>query len=226
MGIYKNLKAVSALVACLTIVGCGGNGCGGSDTLSIMDSNAIVTIEPCIVSPGSTLWVYGSFPNPGATTFSFPGATASVTPTAISNSRAVLTVPAGVVSGGLAANSSGNNPGFYNYTVGTLVTVNEVEPNDAVDGSNATTAGNNRTVTGTLSSPADADHFTFGCVASKKFRVTLTGTAALTEIFIEGLPLTLAGGVGTFTVGNTATTILIGLTGATGNYTLTLTPVD
>ncbi|MCG9895739.1 MAG: hypothetical protein MH204_09715 [Fimbriimonadaceae bacterium] len=169
--------------------------------------------------PGQPLRVYGTL---DSGTDVFFGATVASLIRRNATASIDVTVPAGATSGDLTAASAllGTSSPFP-YTVGTLTTVAEVEPNDDVDGVNATAAGNNRVLSGTLSSATDADHFTLGCLEGKIMRLTVTGTAPITSVFINGVERTLtAGSADIFPTNNT----LIGLTGAAGTYNITITP--
>jgi hypothetical protein len=222
MNLATKIKTALAFLCMTAVFGCGGGSCPGDSDSSANNFELITMtgIEPCVVAPGSTVRVYGSFVPPVETFRFAPSNPATVT--SQTASHADLVVPAGVVSGSLTASRSmPNGFGSTSYTVGTLVSVAEVEPNEAIDGSNATPVGNNRTATGNLANPGDADHFRFGCVQNKQLRVTLN-PPLVGNVFVNGTSVMLTAGSGTFTA--TTSEIVVGLVGGTGDYTLTITP--
>lgn len=211
------VKASSALICLVSVIGCAGS---GSDDDGLASTINISAIEPCIVTPGSNLRVYGDFSAPINTFFFQTGGNASI----ISQEAnlANVRVPAGTTSGTLTASrTSPSGLGTYAYTVGSLVSIPEVEPNEAVDGSNATLAGNNRRVTGVLADAADADHFRFSCMENKSMRVTVT-PAIVTEVIVNGNTILLVGGTGTFT--STTDSMVLGLVNGVGSYSVAITP--
>lgn len=222
MNLATKIKTALAFLALTAVFGCGGGHCPG-DSSAASDESIFMTLtdlEPCVLTPGQPGRVYSSYAQPPQS-YTFPvGAEAN--DVVQHTNYADMTVPASAVSGLIfASRTSPIGSASLPYQIGVLVSVPEIEPNDEIDGSNSTPVGNNRTATGTLADPSDADHFTFGCLMSKRVRVTLTPPLVDT-VFVNGTAIPLTAGSGVFT--STTAEIVVGLVGATGDYTLTITP--
>lgn len=197
MNLATKIKTAFAFLCMTAVFGCAGGDCTGdsSSPSELHISFSLTSIEPCVISPGQVVRVYGTYTLPPQIyTFS-----PSITTTGVTqqSNYADMTVPAGAVTGSLiATRTAPNGISSVPYTIGTLVSVPEIEPNEAIDGSNATPVGNNRTATGNLANAGDADHFRFGCVLNKPLRVTLN-PPLVGNVFVNGTAVTLTAGSGT-----------------------------
>ncbi len=141
------------------------------------------------------------------------------------NDRMVVIVPPGTGHGFIFASSRfGQSTLGGDFTYGAQTVVAEVEPNDSVDGANATLVGANTEASGSLSSPQDKDHFKFDCLCANRYmRLTIT-PRVVPVIYINGTAHAVgANGVVDFIAPPSFldnSQALIGVTGATGNYTL------
>jgi len=207
---------------CLVIVGCFG-GCDEDEPNYFSQPPPDVNIDgywPCIVAPGGDLTIFGR-DFMGADRAFVGGNEATIV--SKTNIRMVLRTAAATSNGQinlfqgpkLIAKRFNDPP-----TIGTEVIVPEVEPNDDINGSNATPMGKNREARGVLSSPTDADHFLRDCFhPGSRYRITIT-PPGLPVIYVDGVPVTLTAGQGTFTP--TRDKALFGLTAGIGAYKITV----
>lgn len=220
----KKLDLFASLV-CLSFVvvlGCGGLG-GSFDGGGSGDgpSNLSMTgFEPCNPVPGKLVRVYGDFVVGTPVTIQVNGK--RVDSAVAGNGYADFTFPIGEPVDSEIDAFQGTKAGTKKLTLGFPDVVTEREPNDDTAGGNATPAGDNRTASGTLSNPLDKDHFTFDCVQNKTMRVKVDPPIVDT-VYVNGTAVFLdAMGEGVFKASTDR--ILVGLTGATGTYTITLSP--
>jgi hypothetical protein len=208
----------------LVLAGIVCSSCGGDGLpLGISQQPQITSVEPCVALPGEQVTITGSYliglgtPNTTVTIGGVPGA--------FVNSATTFTIVATVPAGAGATIDVTTDIGtgsFANFTSGARSVVPEVEPNDAVDGSNATQCNGNRQASGILSTVTDKDHFMFGCSNNKKFKVKVTPIGIIPSVFINGagMPLDSNGETAVFSSSNT--NVLVGLTGGAGAYFVTL----
>lgn len=104
--------------------------------------------------------------------------------------------------------------------MGTNDPVPEIEPNEDINGADATPMNKRSAGAGTLSSPADRDHFIRDCfIVGARYSVTVSPRIVGT-VFVNGVGIPLdAAGRGEFVA---TANVLFGLTGGTGAYTMTL----
>ena len=203
-------------LAIATCLACFGGSCDDSTTLTVQPPT-IASVLPCAALPGEEVRISGS------------------------NLSGFMTIggrPATVVSGGAnnmivrvatdAAGSSGlymtgqNGSASYPFTVLTGVAKAEVEPNDDVNGADATDTNGERKGSGNLSTAADRDHFRIDCMdpaASYKIKVV---PATFGPVYVNGVAVTLdANGEGALSSGTMVR--FIGFTGHQGAYSFEVT---
>lgn len=172
---------------------------------------------------GDTVTIIGQNLNTGGT----PSITIGGQPCAVvsyDNSSVVITVPAGAATGEMRFINADKNLIVGKFYVGTTASVPEVEPNDAINGADATLEAGNRSCTGNLSSVGDKDHFRFEeLVLGKRYRLKVN-PRIVGSVYVHGAAVSLDSS-GEAEVIATSTTLLVGLTGGTGDYTLTATYV-
>lgn len=137
--------------------------------------------------------------------------------------RIVVRVPAGSGTGYIHVRNQFGMTQSKRFEYGAQEDVAEIEPNDAIDGSDATVAGLNTKAHGSLSNPLDKDHFHFdGLCADWNMVLTIT-PRVVSVVYINGQPYDVAAD-GTVKFKPPLDTLfgdgkaLIGITGATGAY--------
>lgn len=212
----SKVKAAAAMCLCLAVIGCGGSSCDSDEVVPIIEA-----IEPCVVAPGQPLSIYGiRLADSSAPDVSFSG---GGTATLVSSSadKVVANVPTTTTSGSLELKTRAG-AAYFNYEVGTLVEIEELEPNDAADFSNATLVGVNRKIIGAISAAGDKDFFRLGCLAKKKIRMTISGPAVINEVTINGAAFPITEGKVEF---NAIGDVVFSVAGTVGNYEINITGV-
>ncbi|MBS1709638.1 MAG: hypothetical protein JSS65_13075 [Armatimonadetes bacterium] len=197
-------------------------GCGGG---APADQPIVASISPSVAAAGEEIILYGAgFDHGEVPTVSFDGLD-FVHVVSYTNNRIHVVIPAGSVSGSLyvAAGIGQSDP--FPFTVGTRVTVPEVEPNDAADGSDATAATTNRVVTGKLKDTSDVDTFTFTGLAGTHYRLKLSPNLPNGVLKVNGSVVFLDSNAEADLSANSAKETLT-LSNSTGDYTITLTAID
>lgn len=180
-------------------------------------------IDPPKAAAGQNISIFGSNLNAGGTpTVTINGAVCTIV--SVTEDEVVVTVPAGASSGDVLFANAHDNGVAGQFVLGTPTAVAEIEPNDDINGANATLDGNNRIGTGNLANVGDKDHFRFQTMATgQDYKITVT-PAVVGVIYVNGTAVTLDG-TGSAVVRATNTDIVVGLTGGTGDYSLTVTRV-
>jgi len=130
-------------------------------------------------------------------------------------------MPAGVSGQVQVTDAKGSDTSADTCYAGTPAAVAEVEPNDNINGTDATMELANHIMTGTLSTVADKDHFQVDCLPSGAYTVNVSPRVVGT-IYVNGAAVALDGS-GSATIQGNGVSKLIGLTGGTGSYTITVT---
>lgn len=210
------MKAIGLLVSGAIIVGCFG---GGSDFFGNPEPQ-IYGFFPCSALPGDEVTIAGAnFNAPGAAPAVFFDGTPVNTIVSRSATRITVIVPTGGGDGPIrVSNSAGHDDSALAFTYGGG-TVVEVEPNDNIDGTNATPVPKSGKAAGSLSSVADKDHFLIECMDVDGTYIVKV-SPVISPIYINGAPYN-PNASGEVSINPSATSILVGLTGATGPYTLT-----
>jgi len=220
----KSIPGVLAFVALGTCMACLGGNCEGDDnSSSSLPPPVPVTIRgfwPCIGPAGTQVTVFRT-PNT-LSSIMFAGVLAqSSNPTETS---VVATVPTHAVTGSVSVvDGALRNQGVSSepFTVGIDDLVPEIEPNEDINGADATPMGPRTRGTGTLNGPGDRDHFRRGCfMTGARYWVTVTPRVTDT-VFVNGTGVALdANGRGEFVAA--ANSLLFGMTGGNGDYTMTI----
>lgn len=213
----KVLISLLASLGCATgaLVGCAGAG----DLVVIGDAPELLLVFPCSGNPGDRIELLGNFflnAGEGDTTVEVGGV--PVTVENLTDTKLSFVAPAGSGAKTVVVKRNGKSSTARSLKLRTNLPVIEVEPNDSINGTNATRMDGEVLAVGTLSNAADKDHFYFDCLNSNK-TVKLKLTPRLVGIiYINGLAVALdANGECLLGVSQG----LVGLTGATGDYTLT-----
>lgn len=212
----RKVPVVLFLASLIVVAACAGF---GQEETSFVPPPGISTVEPCVAAVGETVHIKGFFPGSLSPIIRF-GATAA-TIVSSDSSHITVTVPVGAGAGVTAVSPTGSS-GVVAFSVGTRVTVPEVEPNDSVAGADATSATTNRSGSGVLSDVSDKDHFVFDCLRSKSFRVVVSPAGTVGTVFVDGVGHPLDAGGKTASIAFATDTALVGLTGGTGAYTVSL----
>ena len=223
-------QVISTIGVCTAFACFGGNGtsCSADDDLLLTDPE-LDSLWPCKAAPGEDVVITGSdfFAAQGTGYVRINGTVATVK--SWSDTRIVVTVHAGATSGPVTVTNSDGEVSFQSpdLEIGVRTPVPEVEPNDSINGGDATPVGRNEAGTGTLSNVADKDHFRFDCIHKAFYKVKVTPPVVST-VYVDGVGISLdANGEGNFNGSAvTAESVLIGLTGGTGAYSVTVKPLS
>lgn len=199
--------------------------CRGDTTTVANSFSSTAEVEPCTTQGYGELDIFlGSEFNGKTITVVFPGAP-GVNAT-VANGKVTVAIPAEATSPRFTITIQASN---ILHTITAPATLHnfgpvppptdEIEANDAIDGSDATPLGACRTGTGTLLGAADRDHWSFQVNRAGNFEVTVVPDSRVNSIFVNGAPVPLVAGKATIAVQSGAKTI-IGLTGGNGGYTL------
>lgn len=218
-----HVRFVAGLVSLAVILACGGN----SEDLFGNPLPTVFRIYPCQGVVGDEITIEGTGMN-GPNEKVFVGTT-QATVVSHTATRIVIKAPGGTDGRINVSNTYGNSYSPHVFEHGPN-SVAEIENNDNIDGSNATLVPCAQ-ATGNLDNVTDRDHFIFECIMSPT-RVTapfyyrlIVDPPVVRTVYIDGNAVTLnASGNAEYlrskpTSGNR---LLVGLTGGTGAYTLTI----
>lgn len=212
-------KIAYIAASCLIVGGCFG---GCEEDEPSRPPPPTVTVEgswPCVAQPGQRVTFYGT--NLSAVQ-SVRGALGMNYRVVMSTGTSLtVEIPAGAQSGTVTfSDFFFRTVAFADMTVGAETVVPEAEPNDDINGADATPMGLNREASGTLATVSDRDHFRRDCFHAGSSYTVRVSPSVVGTVFIQGVAVNLDGsGTGTFTA--TGASQVIGLTGGTGNYTIT-----
>lgn len=203
------------LLVCLgMILACGGAGAGGTDQAYI------TSVYPCKAAPGDTVTMKGSFGSGGSPVVSIGGT--SVVLDSWGRTTIVFKMPAGASGKVTVTDANGSATSSDTCSAGAPAAVNEVEPNDDINGTDATPDLSNHIMTGVLSSESDRDHFYVTCLPGPFTYTVNLSPRVVGIIYVNGTGVALDGS-GNATINGVGDAKLFGLTGGTGAYTLTVT---
>jgi len=195
--------------------------CSGNET----SQGGFYVADRCRVDVGDELLLTTLSTYPNGASVTIDGKPATVLGQI--SGRIRVSVPPGVSAGTgkrVVVRNGAVEVGAGTVTIGATNPTTETEPNDNVDGLDATFVRDmNWEATGALSSFADKDHFEFDCIAhSIEYEIFVSPPGA-GQVFVNGQAVTLDGtGKGTFRNASANDKCLVGITGGTGNYTITL----
>lgn len=198
---------------------------GGSGDDGVIATNPVVgMIRPCKAAVGEDVVIYGNnfFATQGTGYARINGQQCPVK--SWSNTMIKITVPPGATSGPVSvANSDALGDVGDSIEIGPRTPVAEIEPNDATNGSNATDTKMDQAGAGTLSSATDKDHYRIRCILQGElYTLTLT-PPVVGVVYLNGTALNLdANGKATINGNTYVGSVVVGLTGGTGAYTLTV----
>lgn len=209
-------KAACLTVAMLVVLACSGN---------YTSQNGFFLADRCRVDVGDELLIRTQSVYPDGASVSIDGHPATIVGQDSSSLR--VTVPAGVAAGAgkrVTVHNGAVEVATGSVTIGATTPATETEPNDNVDGIDATFVRDmNWEATGNLSSFADKDHFEFDCVSSSFQYEIFVNPPGAGQVFVNGQAVALDGtGKGVFRNASANGKCLVGITGGTGNYTITL----
>lgn len=184
-------------------------------------STPLIGMWPCVALAGTEVTVY-STNAPEISRIRHGGQDATIT--ARTAKSVTFRVPAGAASNQIFAyDVYGRVSGQTTdpHTVGPDDPVNEIEPNEDINGGDATPIGARTRGLGNLANPADRDHFLRACfMVGGRYSVTVSPRVVGT-VFVNGTGVPLdANGRGEFNA--THMSMLFGMTGGTGPYTMTI----
>lgn len=220
----RGIRVFALLVAVVVIGACFGG--GGNDGAN---SPTLYCTYPPKGLAGDQVTLDGVFPDdptfPIQVGFSSSEQTFGTQAQIVSKTteRIVVRVPAGSGASYIHVRNQFGMTQSRRFTYGAQTDVAEIEPNDAIDGSDATVAGLNIKAHGILSNPLDKDHFHFdGLCADWNMVLTIT-PRVVSVVYINGQPYNVAAD-GTVKFKPPLDTLdgdgkaVIGITGATGAY--------
>ena len=198
-------------------MGCFG---GGNDFFGNPEPQ-VLGFFPCSAQSGDEVTIAGvNLSAPGAAPAVYFNGTPVNTIVSRSDTRITVIVPTGGGDGPIRVSSTSGvdeSAQAFEYGGGPVV---EVEPNDDINGANATPVPKSGKGAGNLSSVADKDHFQIGCMDVADAYIVKV-SPVISPIYINGAPYN-PNAAGEVTIDPSTAGILIGLTGATGPYTLTV----
>ena len=221
------LRPAAVALAAAVIIACSGF---GDDGLDLGGAPVLTAFEPCIGMPGQFITIYGgNFEDAKhTTTVEFNGVRATTFTFFADRSGLSVKIPVGATTGPVTiTNANGSTVSPEEFTVGFKQPVNEVEPtNNTTPG--ATPMGPMSQGKGLLSVPSDKDHFKREClIRGHKYKVKLTPRLVGTVYYGLSDPLIPLGldANGEAQILASADYVIVGLTGASGSYTLDIDPV-
>lgn len=217
------IRNLAAAVAVGTILACSPFDCDNNNTTSTIPPPVSVFVRgfwPCIGPAGTPVTIFRT-PNAGSA-YSFGSAFASANSSTTTSVE--VTVPTQATTSNVSVHDNfnrviGTSP--EPFTVGTDDPVPEIEPNEDINGADATPMGPRTQGTGQLSGTADRDHFRRGCfMTGARYSVTVTPRVTDT-VFVNGVGVALDGaGRGEFVAA--ANTLVFGMTNGDGAYSMTI----
>ncbi len=217
-------QVIISLGICSTLA-CFGGSCSDDGPVVVTDPS-VSEVIPCKAAVGEDVVILGSkfFAAQGRGYVRINGMLAPVK--SWEDRRIVATVPAGATTGPITVvNDDGGSsgPSSESLEVGARFTVPEIEPNDSVNGGDATPVGRNMEAAGTLANVGDKDHFRFDCIHDRFYKIKVS-PPLVSVVYVNGSAVPLTLGEGTINGTPLADTIVVGLTGGTGNYTVSIEP--
>lgn len=221
------VRPAAALFATSVILACSGF---TDDGLDLGGGPVLTAFEPCIGMPGQFITIYGlNFEDAKhTTTVEFNGVRATTFTFFADRSGLSVKIPVGATTGPVTiTNANGSTVSSEEFTVGFKQPVNEVEPtNNTTPG--ATPMGPMSQGKGILAVPSDKDHFKREClIPGHRYKIKLTPRLVGTVYYGIGDPLTPLGLdlSGEAQIVASRNYVIVGLTGASGGYTLDINPV-
>lgn len=203
--------ALASSLACL------GGSCDDSDTLLNHPIPDITEVLPCAALPGEEVRIVGSNLSQNVLIGGKP-----VTVVSYGASAMVVRVANDASGSGGVLMSAVGGVDTYPFTILTGVAKAEIEPNDDVNGADATDTNGERKGSGSLATTNDRDHFRIDCMdpaASYKIKVT---PATFGPVYVNGSAVALdANGEGVLSSGTQVR--VIGFTGHQGAYSFEVT---
>jgi len=141
------------------------------------------------------------------------------------SNRIVCTVPAGATSGSLVVRNDGLDAvTFPDFVVGTRTPVTEVEPNDDINGANATSVEGNEEGTGVLGGVFDKDHFHFHCIFNLAEYTIKVTPRVVDTVYVNGIgfPLDVNGECALTEPRAVNRRLLVGITDGSGAYSISV----
>lgn len=187
----------------------------------------LASVAPCAGAVGQQIRIKGTdFFGTAPTKILVNGVEAEIV--SLSGEEAVFIIPMGATSGRVTiSHDVGSAESYDDLLIRKGDPVPEIEPNDNIDGSNATQMNGELIATGNLSTAglfADKDHFKFQCLDETK-RIKITVYPRLVSvIYLNGLSAPLDSN-GEYTLPAGQKDLLIGLTGAVGTYSIILAEI-
>lgn len=218
------VRNVCGLLGLITCLACAGGSCAGDDEYKppTFPAPTISAVYPCAALPGDTIRIVGT--NLAGASIYAGGAFTTV----ISNNGSEVIAKVGATASPdtsllVAVSVSGGESGQSTLKILTGTIVAEHEPNDNINGTDATDTGGERSFGGTLATTIDRDHFRIGCLdPATTYKIKITPIVA-SPIYVDGRAVVLDSN-GEATISSGAMEHVIGLTGGVGTYTGTLTP--
>lgn len=214
-------------VTLLGILGCGGGQLASADA----QAPTVLSVDPPMGMPGTNITIFGGhFLDWNPPIVKIGGIECQVL--SCLDTQMVVGLPNNIAPGPIVVdNGVGKSEGTTDFFVGIPTNVTEIEPNDNVHGFDATLEGANRSVSGTLSSLTDVDHFRIqGMTRAHYYRVHVT-PSNIPTILVNNYPQALDsnGNVlvrcSTVNSADLTTWLILGITGFTGNYSMIVTKV-
>ncbi len=219
------VRPIVLTLAFLSITACLGGSAGHCNDAQITTNPDITSIDPCKAGPGEDITINGNnfFGTQGAGYVRIGGVQATVK--SWSNRTIVATVPAGTAGGVVTVTNEDRvvSNADDSIVIGARTAVPESEPNDSINGGDATDTGMDQTGSGTLANVGDKDHFLMNCILPRPYTVTVS-PRVVGVVYVDGVAVNLdANGVGVFSgLLRSGRRVLVGLTGGTGNYTISV----
>lgn len=211
------------LIALTTCLACFGGDCDNDkdDDYNYGPVPVITSVVPCAALPGETVTIQGANLL-GVTVVTIGGEAATLISKTGTTIQARISDNATNATNSVFVGALGGSA-YGSLKVLTNTAVPEVEPNDDVNGADATNTLSERVMTGSLSSPVDRDHFRVDCLdPARTYKLKVT-PATISPVYVNGGAVALDAN-GEATIPSGLAIRLIGLTGHTGAYTVTLTP--
>lgn len=222
MEIFTGRNGVLA-VGLFAIFGCAICDDGGSsNSPPPLQTVTVRGFWPCIGTNPTEVRVFGS--NLNVPTHGTFGIGSSTIVSHVSSSELKMTVNSNASTGSMLFFDSYSRivgTSVHPFTVGADTPVPEIEPNEDINGADATPMGPRTQGTGTLAGILDRDHFRRDCfMPGATYSVTIN-PPIVGAVFVNGVGVALDGsGRGTFQA--TDHSQLFGLTGGNGAYTMTI----
>jgi hypothetical protein len=212
---HVKLSALAMTIA--IILGCGGGGPEGTNSINIIEGVSARIAPPDSIVKFQTTFLLNTPPIVRINDV-------TVENVSVSGNVVSFQIPAEITPGNkkVRVYSGTDGLGQFDLTIGEVVAVEEVEPNDLSDGSNATPVPIEMKAKGELSSVSDRDFFMFGSLyPNLKYRVLVTPQGTAGNVTVNGKPVALSG-VGEGLFQPTSNVAQIGLSQGEGSYTVVI----